>query len=459
MINQVDAQVINEINPLIWPESAVRNNQGVVEVGGLDVRDLATKYQTPLFVLDEIDVINRAKRYVKSFSMQSHGNKLTKPTKIYYASKAFSATRFIKLVVAEGLGVDGATEGEIRVALAGGCKPADIIFHGNNKSASELEFALKEGVGVFVVDSFFEIARLSQISQALKLKPNVIVRVTAGIEAHTHEFVATAHEDQKFGFSLAATHADEAVRRVIKDENLNFYGLHSHIGSQIFDNKGFEIAAQRLTELSLRVFKEHSVQIEMLNLGGGMGIAYVASDSPLAIEKMASELVDIVYKLFSSNSLAMPQLAFEPGRAIVGPSMITLYEVGTIKPVDLENGEKRTYVAVDGGMSDNIRTALYGAEYTACLVSRLSTAQPMLSRIVGKHCESGDIVVKDCYLPNDLAPGDLVAVAATGAYNRSMSSQYNMVLRPAVISVNNSKVQEILRRETYQDLFATDPDL
>ncbi|MFM2116262.1 MAG: hypothetical protein RIQ80_361, partial [Actinomycetota bacterium] len=328
---------------------------------------------------------------------------------------------------------------------------------GNNKAFNELEFAMDENVGLFVVDSYLEIARLSQIAKSKNKKANVLVRVTAGIEAHTHEFVATAHEDQKFGFSLAAGDADEAVRRVIKEENLNFVGLHSHIGSQIFDNKGFEIAAQRLAQLAGRIYQDHKVEIEMLNLGGGMGIAYINSDKPLEIEHMAKELVQIVFNNFSNNGLKMPQLAFEPGRAIVGPAMITLYKVGTIKEIALESGEKRTYVAVDGGMSDNIRTALYGANYTTALVSRLSIKPTMLSRIVGKHCESGDIVVKDCYLPNDLAPGDLIAVAATGAYNRSMSSQYNLVLRPAVVGIYKGEVKEIIRRETFKDLFATDP--
>jgi diaminopimelate decarboxylase len=396
---------------------------------------------------------------MKSFSKASHGSKLTKETKIFYASKAFTSSLFIKLIVNEGMGIDVATEGELRVALAGGCKPENIVFHGNNKSVDELAFAIDKKVGLFAVDSFFEIARLAQLAIDKNVKPNVLVRVTAGIEAHTHEFVATAHEDQKFGFSLAAGDADEAVRRIVKDENLHLVGLHSHIGSQIFDNKGFEIAATRLAELALRIAKEHNVQIEMLNLGGGMGIAYTDSDAPLAIEQMSSELVDIVYKLFTTNGLAMPQLAFEPGRAIVGPSMITLYTVGTTKKIELENGEKRTYVAVDGGMSDNIRTALYGAQYSVTLASRLSKAEPMLSRIVGKHCEAGDIIVRDCYLPEDLVPGDLVAVAATGAYNRSMSSQYNLVTRPGVVSVNNKKINELLRKETYEDVFITDPGL
>jgi diaminopimelate decarboxylase len=409
--------------------------------------------------LDETDLINRVQKYMKSFSKASHGSKLTKETKIFYASKAFTSSLFIKLIVNEGMGVDVATEGELRVALAGGCKPENIVFHGNNKSVDELAFAIDKKVGLFAVDSFFEIARLAQLAIDKNVKPNVLVRVTAGIEAHTHEFVATAHEDQKFGFSLAAGDADEAVRRIVKDENLHLVGLHSHIGSQIFDNKGFEIAATRLAELALRIAKEHNVQIEMLNLGGGMGIAYIDSDAPLAIEQMSSELVDIVYKLFTTNGLAMPQLAFEPGRAIVGPSMITLYTVGTTKKIELENGEKRTYVAVDGGMSDNIRTALYGAQYSVTLASRLSKAEPMLSRIVGKHCESGDIIVRDCYLPEDLVPGDLVAVAATGAYNRSMSSQYNLVTRPGVVSVNNKKINELLRKETYEDVFITDPGL
>ena len=459
MAPNISIAAMNEISDHIWPKSANRNNDGALVISGLDVRDISQKYPTPLFVLDETDLINRVQKYMKSFSKASHGSKLTKETKIFYASKAFTSSLFIKLIVNEGMGVDVATEGELRVALAGGCKPENIVFHGNNKSVEELAFAIDKKVGLFAVDSFFEIARLAQLAIDKNVKPNVLVRVTAGIEAHTHEFVATAHEDQKFGFSLAAGDADEAVRRIVKDENLHLVGLHSHIGSQIFDNKGFEIAATRLAELALRIAKEHNVQIEMLNLGGGMGIAYIDSDAPLAIEQMSSELVDIVYKLFTTNGLAMPQLAFEPGRAIVGPSMITLYTVGTTKKIELENGEKRTYVAVDGGMSDNIRTALYGAQYSVTLASRLSKAEPMLSRIVGKHCESGDIIVRDCYLPEDLVPGDLIAVAATGAYNRSMSSQYNLVTRPGVISVNNNKITELLRKETYDDVFITDPGL
>jgi diaminopimelate decarboxylase len=459
MAPNISIAAMNEISDHIWPKSANRNNDGALVISGLDVRDISQKYPTPLFVLDETDLINRVQKYMKSFSKASHGSKLTKETKIFYASKAFTSSLFIKLIVNEGMGVDVATEGELRVALAGGCKPENIVFHGNNKSVDELAFAIDKKVGLFAVDSFFEIARLAQLAIDKNVKPNVLVRVTAGIEAHTHEFVATAHEDQKFGFSLAAGDADEAVRRIVKDENLHLVGLHSHIGSQIFDNKGFEIAATRLAELALRIAKEHNVQIEMLNLGGGMGIAYIDSDAPLAIEQMSSELVDIVYKLFTTNGLAMPQLAFEPGRAIVGPSMITLYTVGTTKKIELENGEKRTYVAVDGGMSDNIRTALYGAQYSVTLASRLSKAEPMLSRIVGKHCEAGDIIVRDCYLPEDLVPGDLVAVAATGAYNRSMSSQYNLVTRPGVVSVNNKKINELLRKETYEDVFITDPGL
>jgi len=459
MAPNISIAAMNEISDHIWPKSANRNNDGALVISGLDVRDISQKYPTPLFVLDETDLINRVQKYMKSFSKASHGSKLTKETKIFYASKAFTSSLFIKLIVNEGMGVDVATEGELRVALAGGCKPENIIFHGNNKSVDELAFAIDKKVGLFAVDSFFEIARLAQLAIDKNVKPNVLVRVTAGIKAHTHEFISTAHEDQKFGFSLAAGDAEEAVRRIVKDENLHLVGLHSHIGSQIFDNKGFEIAATRLAELALRIAKEHNVQIEMLNLGGGMGIAYIDSDAPLAIEQMSSELVDIVYKLFTTNGLAMPQLAFEPGRAIVGPSMITLYTVGTTKKIELENGEKRTYVAVDGGMSDNIRTALYGAQYSVTLASRLSKAEPMLSRIVGKHCESGDIIVRDCYLPEDLVPGDLIAVAATGAYNRSLSSQYNLVTRPGVISVNNNKITELLRKETYEDVFITDPGL
>jgi diaminopimelate decarboxylase len=285
----------------------------------------------------------------------------------------------------------------------------------------------------------------------------VLVRVTVGVEAHTHEFIATAHEDQKFGLSLASGAADEAVRRIAKLPSLDLRGLHSHIGSQIFDAAGFQVAAARVVSLAQRIWDEQGIEVEELNLGGGMGIAYLESDDPLDVTEMALQIGDIVGKECAAAAIPMPALAFEPGRAIVGPSAVTVYEVGTVKPVELDRGAVRTYVSVDGGMSDNIRTALYDAEYTVTLASRESTAEAVLSRVVGKHCESGDIVVRDAWLPGDLAPGDLLAVAATGAYCRSMASNYNFLPRPAVVSAKEGSLSVLLRRETLDDLLRLDP--
>jgi diaminopimelate decarboxylase len=284
-----------------------------------------------------------------------------------------------------------------------------------------------------------------------------MVRVTVGVEAHTHEFIATAHEDQKFGLSLAGGAAEEAVRAIAAEPALELVGLHSHIGSQIFDAAGFEIAAARLVGFVAHLRSDLGIEVGELNLGGGMGIAYTADDDPLDITDMAVAIREVVARACAGAGIAEPHLAVEPGRAIVGPAGMTLYEVGTVKPVALGQGQVRTYVSVDGGMSDNIRTALYDAEYTVTLASRVSDAEPMLVRIVGKHCESGDVVVRDAWLPADLAPGDLLAVAATGAYCRSMASQYNYVPRPAVIAVRDGAARVVLRRETEDDLLALDP--
>jgi diaminopimelate decarboxylase len=307
-------------------------------------------------------------------------------------------------------------------------------------------------VGHIVVDSFEEIARLAYQAEALGKRPRVLVRVTTGVEAHTHEFMATAHDDQKFGFSLASGAADEAVRRLLALPQLEFAGLHSHIGSQIFDTSGFEVAAGRVLELAGRIHLEHGVHVADLDLGGGFGIAYTSDDDAPEAKTLAAGLREIVASQCLALGIPVPRLTIEPGRAIIGPSTVTLYEVGTIKDVD----GLRTYVSVDGGMSDNVRTALYDASYTCVLASRSSAAPPMLSRVVGRHCESGDIVVRHCYLPSDLAPGDLLAVAATGAYCRALASNYNHVPRPGVVAVADGAAREIVRRETLDDLLRLD---
>jgi diaminopimelate decarboxylase len=371
---------------------------------------------------------------------------------VYYAAKAFCSRAVLRWVTEEGLGVDVCTGGELETALSAGVDPAMITLHGNNKLPAELARAVAAGIGHVVVDSYEEIARLAYYAEQAGARPRVLVRVTTGVEAHTHEFMATAHDDQKFGFSLASGAADEAVRRVLALPQFEFAGLHSHIGSQIFDTAGFEVAAHRVVELAARIQAEHGVVVSELDLGGGFGIAYTPEDDPPEVKSLAAGLRAIVTAQCGAFGLPVPRLTIEPGRGIVGPSTVTLYEVGTIKDVD----GIRTYVSVDGGMSDNIRTALYDAAYTCVLASRFSAAPAMLSRVVGRHCESGDIVVRHCYLPSDLAPGDLLAVAATGAYCWSLASNYNHLPRPGVVAVGDGSAREIVRRETLDDLLRLD---
>ncbi|MGV1037140.1 MAG: diaminopimelate decarboxylase [Candidatus Nanopelagicales bacterium] len=440
------------LDPQIWPRSARRQPQsGAMEIGGCDVRDLATEFGTPLFVMDERDVRGRAKAYAEAF------NDPAMPADVYYAAKAFLCTTVARWVSEEGLGVDVCSGGELACALRAGVPAERILMHGNNKSVEELHAAISAGVGRIVLDSFEEIARAAFIAEELGVCPKVLVRVTLGVEAHTHEFIATAHEDQKFGFSLATGTAAEAIRRVVAVPSLELIGLHSHIGSQIFVSSGFEIASARIVSLLAEARDEFGVELSELNLGGGLGIKYIDGDEPPVVEQMAQTLREIVAAACEKSGLELPRLAFEPGRAIVGPAGTTLYTVGTVKPIELDGGGVRTYVSIDGGMSDNIRTALYDAEYTVTLASRTSQAGLMLCRVVGKHCESGDIVVSDAWLPSDLTAGDLLAVAATGAYNRSMASNYNLVTRPPVLGVRDGNAQIMLRRETLEDLFALDP--
>jgi diaminopimelate decarboxylase len=419
-------------------------------VAGVDVRDIARDFGTPVFVIDEDDLRSRAREYAQAYRKAG-------ASMVFYAAKAFLSTAVARWVTEEGLGIDVATGGELAVAIRAGVPGDLLLMHGNNKSREEIEAAVAYGVGRIVIDSFEEIARVAQAAaHAGRVQP-VLVRATVGVEAHTHEFIATAHEDQKFGLSAQGGAVEEAVRRISKLPSMTLIGLHSHIGSQIFDASGFQVAAARVVSLAQRVYDEQGIEIEELNLGGGMGIAYLDSDDPLDVAQMAMQIGDIVAKECADAGIAVPALAFEPGRAIVGPAGITLYEVGTIKPVELDHGVVRTYVSVDGGMSDNIRTALYGADYTVRLASRSSMAEPMLCRVVGKHCESGDVIVRDAWLPSDLAAGDLLAVAATGAYCRSMASNYNFVPKPGVVAARDGVMSTVLRRETMDDLMNLDP--
>ncbi|MDA0635620.1 diaminopimelate decarboxylase [Nonomuraea sp. MCN248] len=428
---------LNWINPAIWPRTSGRVD-GALTIGGMDVRDLAREYGTPLYVLDEEDVRSRMRDYATAFA----------GSEVHYAGKAFLCKEIVRWLDDEGLGLDVASGGELAVALSVGFPAERITLHGNNKSTAELTRSLEAGVGHIVVDSYDEIARLGYLAAELGKRPKVMVRVTTGVEAHTHEFIATAHDDQKFGLSLSSGAAAEAVRRILELPSLELVGLHSHIGSQIVDTAGFEVAARRLATLLVRIKDEHGVVLPELDLGGGYGIAYVDGDEAPDIKGVADSLREIVRKVCLDAGLPVPRLTVEPGRTIVGPGGVTLYEVGTVKDVE----GLRTYVSIDGGMSDNVRTALYGAEYTVVLASRESDAGPMLSRVVGKHCESGDMIVRDCYLPADLVPGDLVAVAATGAYCRSLANNYNYLPKPAVVAVAGGRSRVIVRGETEDDL-------
>ncbi|MGE3284898.1 MAG: diaminopimelate decarboxylase [Pseudonocardia sp.] len=451
------AAELDELAAAVWPRGAARGADGVLRLAGVDVRELAERFGTPLFVVDEADFRSRAAEYAAAFGAGSGGES------VHYAAKAFLSVEIARWVAAEGLSLDVCSGGELAVALRAGFPPARIALHGNNKSTAELAAALDAGVGRVVLDSFHEIARLDALATQRDAVVDVLLRATVGVEAHTHEFIATAHEDQKFGFSIAGgkdSDAAEAARRVLRARGLSLVGLHSHIGSQIFDTDGFEVAARRIVRFLALLHAEHGADalatVTTLDLGGGFGIAYRPDETPVDVAQLAQELRGIVARECHEAELAVPAIAVEPGRGIAGPGTVTLYEVGTIKDVPLSGGSRR-YVSVDGGMSDNIRTALYDAVYDCRLVSRASqqdgTGDAVLSRVVGKHCESGDIVVRDCWLPADLAPGDLLAVAATGAYCYSMASSYNRLPRPAVVAVREGAARVLLRRETEADQF------
>jgi diaminopimelate decarboxylase len=440
---------VARLAPNVWPRNAVRNEDGTVSIAGVPVTDIAAEFGTPVFIIDEDDFRSRCREIATAFGGGEN---------VHYAAKAFLCSEVARWINEEGLSLDVASGGELAVALHADFPPERITLHGNNKSVDELTAAVKAGIGHVVLDSLIEIERLDEIAGAAGVVQDVLVRVTVGVEAHTHEFISTAHEDQKFGLSLTSGAAMAAIRRVFATDHLRLVGLHSHIGSQIFDVAGFELAAHRVIGLLRDVVAEFGIdktsQLQIVDLGGGLGISYLPQDNPPPMQDLAAKLDAIVRNESAAVGLPTPRLVVEPGRAIAGPGTITLYQVGTVKDVAVSPTAQRRYVSVDGGMSDNIRTALYGAEYDVRLLSRASDGQPALGRVVGKHCESGDIVVKDAWVPDDVVPGDLLGVAATGAYCYSMSSRYNLIGRPAVVAVRDGRARLILRRETVDDLLS-----
>lgn len=441
---------MSELNPKIWPMHTARTH-GAIEIAGCPMPALAEEFGTPIFVFDEDDLLARAGMWRDELQTHFGDNAGT----VYYAAKAFISVEVAKLIESVGIGLDVCTGGELAVARAAHFPGERIEMHGNNKSEAEIAAALDYRVGTIVVDSAQEISRIARIAHERDLIANVMIRLNPGVEAHTHEYIKTAHEDVKFGFSIASGAAWDAVLEIAKHESLRLSGVHAHIGSQIFANDAFEATALRLLEFMARYRAEFGVELAELNIGGGVGIAYVDSDDPMAPGDLVRKINSVIAKESARLGLKHPRISIEPGRAIVGPSMVTLYSVGTTKEVALVDGT-RLYVSVDGGMSDNIRPALYGAQFTVAIANRISDAPLRDCRIVGKHCETGDIIIKSVELPSDIAPGDLLAVAATGAYGRSMASNYNHQPRPGVIAVSNGAARTILRSETEADLLALD---
>lgn len=449
----------NALAPTVWPASANRSDDGVLTIGGVSARELADRFGTPLYVVDEADVRTRAAAVLGAF--RDAFTPIGAAVKVYYAGKAFLSTAVARWVADEGMNIDVCSGGELAVALAAGVDASRLGFHGNNKSQAEIDRGVAVGIGAIVIDSEQEIGRVADAARRFGVVQPVRLRVNSGVHAHTHEFLATSHEDQKFGVPL--DQVESLVGAIRAQESLRFLGLHCHIGSQILAADGFAESATRLLAVHARLLQ--SGDVPELNLGGGFGIAYTSADEPAALTEIAEQIASAVASECARLAIPVPAVAFEPGRYIIGPAGLTIYTVGTTKPVavtvdDAADGAATTatrlYVSVDGGMSDNVRTALYGAEYSARIAGRTSNASPALVRIAGKHCESGDIVVDAEYLPADVVPGDLLAVPATGAYCWSLSSNYNYLPRPAVVAARDGSAMVIVRGESEDDLLAHD---
>jgi len=425
---------------------------GQLSIAGCSAESLVKEFGSPLYVIDQDDFYLRTKAWKSALDNEFESSNL------YYAAKSFISIEVAKWLKELNVGLDVCSGGELLVALAAKFPAANIEFHGNNKSESEIKLAIDSGVGVIVIDSFDEIKRVSSIAKSSKKVQKVYLRLTPGVEVHTHEFISTAHEDVKFGFSIASGSANDAIDKCMNESSLELAGIHCHIGSQIFEVNGFITAAQRLLEVLASFKNKYGKELAELNIGGGYGIAYTRDEVAISPELVIPAVAKIIKSECQRLKISIPKISIEPGRAIVGPTTTTIYEVGTSKDVTLEDGSIRRYISVDGGMSDNIRPALYGATYSAYLANRTSTANIIKTRVVGKHCESGDVLISNIDLPDDIKSGDLLATPATGAYGRSMASNYNHIPRPAVVSVQKGSAKLILRRENEQDLLNLDVD-
>ncbi|PJN62120.1 Diaminopimelate decarboxylase [Paenibacillus sp. GM1FR] len=421
------------------------NAQGHLEIGGVDTTDLKEQFGTPLYVVDEQLVRERCREYMEAFRASGLG------FQVAYASKAFCVMAMCALAAEEGLSLDVVSDGELFTALQAGFPAERIHFHGNNKTLEEIEMALDAEIGCFVVDNFNELHLLQAVAADKNRKVNILLRVTPGVEAHTHEYISTGQTDSKFGFDIGNGTAFEAIDLASKQSNLVLLGVHSHIGSQIFEVEGFQMAVQRVAEFAASVYERLNVAFKVVNLGGGFGIRYIDGDTPLEVAQYVKAITDAVKNHFAQIGYAVPEIWVEPGRSIVGEAGTTLYTVGTSKDIP----GVRKYVAVDGGMTDNPRPALYESKYEAVLANRANEAAQETVSVAGKCCESGDMLIWDLDLPK-VESGDLLAVACTGAYNYSMASNYNRIRRPAVVFVKDGQGDVVVRRETYQDIIQND---
>lgn len=426
-------------DPAVWPATLRCDDDGRLCVGGVTLADVADEFHTPTYVVDEADFRGRARRYRKAL----------RGTHIVYAGKSLLTAAVARWAHEEGLGIDVCSGGELAVALAGGVDPGRIVMHGNAKTPDELRDAVRAGVGRIVLDSTIEIAYLAGLARR---RQAVALRVTPDIDIHGHRAVTTGVSDQKFGFTLGGDHAADAVQRVLAHPILDLVGLHCHIGSQVSDPALYGEAIRRMIAAMADVRARHGVILTELNIGGGHAIPYVSGDAALDVDALAGVIEDTLDEACAAEHFPRPVVAVEPGRAISGRAGVTLYRVCSVKT----QAGGRTFVAVDGGLSDNPRVSLYGARYTVALANRRSMEAKRPVTVAGRHCESGDEIARDVLLPADVRPGDLLAVACTGAYHHSMASNYNMVCRPALVAVHDGRIRELVRRETVADLLARD---
>lgn len=430
-------------NQNIKPITTKINTQGNIEIGGCDLVELANKYGTPLYVYDEATIRSMTNSYKDAF-------KSYPKMRMMFAAKAFMTKAICRIMQQEGFGLDLCSGGEIYTAKSAGFDMSKTLFNGNNKSYDELNMALEFGVGTISVDNFFELALLNNIAESQNKKVRILLRITPGIECHTHEYIQTGHLDSKFGFDL--TVIDEAIDLILDEyKNLNLVGLHAHIGSQIFEKKVYFDEVDVIFKEIKRIKDKYNIELSEINLGGGLGIKYTDKDAPISVYEIAETIITSIEEHAKKYEIEAPYVFIEPGRSIVGTSGVTLYTAGSSKQVP----HGRRYQAVDGGMSDNVRPSMYQAQYTVEVANKPDEKECEKVTISGKHCESGDILVKDVNLPV-IEEGDVICFYDTGAYGYSMSSNYNRVLKPAAVLVNNGKSDIIINRQTYEELCASD---